>query len=201
MKDIYLYDNSDTLINKLGIKDANELENAEANYTSLRLSELIETPLEGDFSYEHLLEYHKYIFQDIYDFAGIQRKLNIYKEEDVLGGLSIEYSDVFDIKKDATSIIDKFNKIEIKDSDVIRKITEYIALLWKVHPFREGNTRTIITFSTALIESKGFKVKKEMFEKHAKYVRTALVAYNAIFDDGDFSKKKYLENFIKDTID
>lgn len=129
MKDIYLYDNSDTLINKLGIKDAKELENAEANYTSLRLRELIETPLEGDFSYDHLLEYHKYIFQDIYDFAGIQRKLNIYKEEDVLGGLSIEYSDVFYIKKDATSIIDKFNKIDINDLDVIRKITEYIALL------------------------------------------------------------------------
>lgn len=40
-----------------------------------------------------------------------------------------------------------------------------------------------------------------MFEKHARYVRTALVAYNAIFKDGDFSKKEYLEKFIEDAID
>ncbi len=48
-----------------------------------------------------LLKMHKYIFQDMYDWAGQQRKQNIYKEEHVLGGLSIDYSDVFDIQKDS----------------------------------------------------------------------------------------------------
>ena len=201
MRDIYLYDNSNTLINKFGIKDSRKLDKIEANYTSLRLRELIDHPLQGDFDYEHLLLYHKYIFQDLYDWAGIQRKINMYKEEGILGGLSIEYSDVFDIKNDSINILKDFENIDFYEKNSHINIAKCIALLWKVHPFREGNTRTIITFSTALIESKGISINKKMFEKHARYVRTALVAYNAVFEDGDYSKKEYLEDFIRDAID
>jgi len=92
---------------------------------------------------------HKYIFQDLYEWAGQQRKLNIYKEEAVLGGLSIDYSDVFDIPRDAESVLSEMrNKnwsvMNIHDSAV--QFSDSLAKLWRVHPFREGNTRTTVTF-------------------------------------------------------
>jgi len=101
MRDIYLYEDCDVLKNLLGIKDMKLLNDAEADYVTYRLKEIAINPLPGDYDYVHLLQMHKYIFQDMYEWAGQQRKLNIYKEEPVLGGLSIDYSDMFDIPKDA----------------------------------------------------------------------------------------------------
>lgn len=41
----------------------------------------------------------------------------------------------------------------------------------------------------------------KLFENNAHYVRTALVAYNAVFDDlGDLSKKEYLLKIVEDAI-
>lgn len=92
MRDIYLYEGTDVLKNLLDIKDRKLLDEAEADYVTYRLKEIAIHPLPGGYDYAHLLQMHKYIFQDIYEWAGQQRKLNIYKEEPVLGGLSIDYS-------------------------------------------------------------------------------------------------------------
>ncbi|MCI9163286.1 MAG: hypothetical protein HFG59_08520 [Lachnospiraceae bacterium] len=52
---------------------------------------------------------HYYIFQDIYEWAGKIRIINIEKSEPALGGILIEYSDCFDMVKDATDVLDKMN--------------------------------------------------------------------------------------------
>lgn len=76
-----------------------------------------------------------------------------------------------------------------------------LARLWKVHPFREGNTRTTITFCCQYADEIGLNMNREIFEKNSRYVRTALVAYNAYFADGsNFSKKEYLERIVYDAI-
>ncbi len=62
-------------------------------------------PLPGEYNTEHLLRMHHYIFQDLYEWAGEPRIIAIYKEEDVLGGMSVEYSDPFDIVKDIHNIL------------------------------------------------------------------------------------------------
>lgn len=65
---------------------------------------------------------------------------------------------------------------------------------------REGNTRTTVTFCCQFIEDKGISIDRTLFEKNARYVRTALVAYNAFFADGsDFSKKEYLQRIVFDS--
>lgn len=93
MLDPYVYPGTSILRNVLGIQEQQMLDDAEADYVSLRLRELAEYPLEGDYDVVHLTEMHKYIFQDIYEWAGKIRTINIEKEEPALGGLSIEYSD------------------------------------------------------------------------------------------------------------
>jgi len=81
------------------------------------------------------------------------------------------------------------------------EFSDSLAKLWRVHPFREGNTRTTVTFCCQYADSVGMVLDRELFEKNAQYVRTALVAYNAVFDDlGDKSKPEYLVRIVEDAI-
>ncbi len=204
MRDIYLYEDCSVLINKLGIKNQEDLEDAEADYVSFRLKDLALNPLPGKYDYNHFLMMHHYIFQDIYDWAGQQRKLNIYKEEPVLGGLSVSYSDVFDISRDAAIALDEMtatNWSDLSPSEKAKQFSKSLAKIWKVHCFREGNTRTAITFCCQYADEMGFPINRILFEENSRYVRTALVAYNAVFEDlGDLSKKEYLEQIVFDAI-
>ena len=204
MRDPYLYEEVQVLKNKLDIRSQEELDDAEADYVVYRLKDLTMNPMQGEYNTEHLLKMHHYIFQDLYDWAGEPRIIAMYKEEDVLGGMSVEYSDTFDITKDIHFILSDMRNKPWKDMDRKLAANEFcssLAALWKVHPFREGNTRTTITFCCQYADEIGLKINRELFEKNSRYVRTALVAYNAYFADGsDFSKKEYLEKIVYDAM-
>ncbi len=204
MRDPYLYENTEVLKNKLDIRTQDGLNDAEADYVVYRLKELAMNPLLGEYNTEHLLRMHHYIFQDLYEWAGEPRIIAIYKEEDVLGGMSVEYSDPFDIVKDIHNILSDMRGKPWKDMDRKRATVEFcdsLARLWKVHPFREGNTRTTITFCCQYADAIGLKINRELFEKNSRYVRMALVAYNAYFADGsNFSKREYLEKIVYDAM-
>ena len=204
MRDIYLYEDCDVLKNLLGIRDKKLLDEAEADYVTYRLKEVAIKPLHGNYDYAPLIQMHRYIFQDIFEWAGQQRKLNIYKEEPVLGGLSVIYSDVLDIRKDAEHALREmrekhWNTMNVHEAAL--QFSDSLAKLWKVHPFREGNTRTTITFCCQFADEIGLSPNRELFEQNAQYVRTALVAYNAVFDDmGDISKPEYLVKIVEDAL-
>ena len=112
MRDPYLYPNTEVLKNKFGVMDNEKLNTIEAEYTSTRLKEIIENPIKGNFDLDHLCRMHDYIFQDLYDWAGQPRIINIEKSEPVLGGISIEYSDFQDIKIMASSILSKMEEVD-----------------------------------------------------------------------------------------
>ncbi len=204
MRDPYLYEDSNVLKNILGITNQEELEGAEANYVSFRLKEIAQNPLSGDYDTKHFLKMHWYIFQDIYTWAGQPRIISIYKEEDVLGGMSVEYSDPFDIVNDIHHALSDMRKKPWKDlthEELTKEFCNSLAKLWKIHPFREGNTRLTVTFCCQFADEIGIKINRNLFEDNSRYVRTALVAYNAFFADGsDFSKKEYLERIVSDAI-
>ena len=60
---LYCYPDSSVLINKLDIREQKKLEIFERKLTMLRLLELIDKPLDGDFDFRHLKEIHRYIFR------------------------------------------------------------------------------------------------------------------------------------------
>lgn len=133
------------------------------------------------------------------------RVINIEKPEPALGGISIEYSDCFDIKRDANAVLQEMNRYswECEPIEVVAKMfSQYMAALWKIHPYREGNTRTIVTFCSQFIENRGFFIDSELFKDHAQYMRTALVAASAFFSDlGDKRKSEYLNKIILDALE
>ena len=205
MNDSYLYPHTDILKNLADIRDREMLSCMEAEYTSIRLAELVIGESVGRFDFVALCDMHHYIFQDIYEWAGKIRIINIEKSEPALGGISIEYSDCFDIEKDATFVLDKMNHYAWEKAfieEVAEIFSKYLAELWKVHPYREGNTRTVITFCSQFIESKGFYIDSDLFKDNAQYMRTALVAANALFSDlGDKRKPEYLEKIVLDALE
>lgn len=159
------------------------LDNAEADYVVYRLKDLALNSLGGDYHAEHLLRMHEYIFGDIFEWAGVPRTISIYKEEDVLGGQSVEYSDPFDIVNDLHHVLSDMRAKEWNNISLRQKAFEFcnsLARLWKIHPFREGNTRTTIMFCCQFADEMGFPLNRKLFEENSIYVRTARVAYNVL---------------------
>lgn len=138
-------------------------------------------------------------------WAGKPRVINIEKAEIVLGEISIEYSDCFGIVKDAEYVLDEMNRYDWQNAsfeNVVRRFSDYMAKLWRVHPYREGNTRTIVTFCCMFIESQGIYIESNLFKDNASYMRSALVAANAVFHDlGDLRKPEYLYRIVQDALE
>ncbi len=206
MRDPYLYPDTEVLKNLLGIRDSKKLQEAEGDYVTFRLSEIAEDDrMTGVFDFSALCRMHYRIFQDIYEWAGKPRIMNIEKIETVLNGISIEYSDVFDIERDAKAVLKDMNLYgweKASFDETVRNFSDCMAKLWKSHPFREGNTRTIVTFCAMFIEERGIYIDSELFKDNAEYMRDALVAASAVFSDlGDRRKPQYLYRIVEDALE
>ena len=109
MPDPYLYEDVPVLRNKLGIKTEKILDLVEAEQSRANMMLLYERPF-SSFSPAGLREIHRFLFGDIYDWAGEYRIINIQKAERLLGGRSVWYSNDDDIARDLDAA---FHKIQI----------------------------------------------------------------------------------------
>ncbi|MDV0445436.1 hypothetical protein MmiAt1_10140 [Methanimicrococcus sp. At1] len=205
MHDPYTYGETDVLINKQNIKNLKIFEEMEAEYTGMRLREIAVRPLKGNYDFEHFCKIHQYIFQDIFDWAGETRTVNIEKPEDVLGGISIEYTDVKEIQSLAEITITKMTSVEWENLNIDEKakqFSKYLAALWKIHCFREGNTRTVVHFCCQYADHIKMPLDRSIFEHNSLYFRNALVAATAVFSDlGDKSNLEYLIKIVRDALE
>lgn len=148
----YCYPNSDVLKNKLNITDSNELFEAEKELTAIRLRELQGNPIKGNFDFNHLKAIHKYIFQDVYDWAGKERTVEIGK-----GNLFCITSC---IQSYAESIFNKYYSqcYAARDNyeDFIRVFADNYGDLNALHPFREGNGRAQREFARMICQKCGY---------------------------------------------
>ena len=105
---------------------------------------------------EHMVNIHKYLFGDIYEWAGTFRKENLYKSEGVLSGGSAEYADYHEIEKRLKKLLQEYADIDwMKAAKKGDKVSDFLLALWSIHPFREGNIRTCITFLWHYLKGKG----------------------------------------------
>ena len=198
MKDIYVYPNTNVLINKLNIKTTKELDDAENALVSLNIANLLSNPFEIKTVFD-IKKIHKHLFSDLYDWAGENRKINMYKEEPVLNGLSVSYSDYREIDNDLNKLDKDFKKVQWNDLnklETINNIVRLISRMWRIHCFREGNTRTTTTFLYLFMIQLSLKVNVDFIGKHAKFFRNALVL--ASIDE--YSEYEHLTNILMDSI-
>jgi cell filamentation protein len=197
MRDPYLYEDADVLINLGNIKDVELLKSAEADVTGYTLAILYNTEFKK-FDSQALLDAHRIIFGDLYPWAGEIRTIQMTKPEQVLGGDTVRYSHPKEIKNELAAVLKETTTLnQAQDrNDLIFRIVRITAKLWQIHPFREGNTRAIVAFSILLAQHHGIEVNSLLFEKHAAYVRNALVWAS----QGIYAKFEYLERIYFDAM-
>ena len=128
----------------------------------------------------------------------------LVKQEDILNGDSVLYADPAMIQTSLDYLFREEGRqtygTTLSEADVAR-LAQFIAFLWQVHPFVEGNTRTVAVFSELYLGSLGFTVGNEPFQKHARYYRDALVRANYRNNEaGILPERKPLEAFYENLL-
>ena len=148
-----------TLKNKLGITDYSKLKNAEADIGFVKLID-IDSIYEGELNSKLVRDLHKHIFEDIFDWAGEYRIVPIFKQEIVIPGISLDYEKPQKISESLDKKIADLDKTDWKKMTTKQISLEFarkLALMWKVHPFRDGNTRTTLAFADLYAREHGFQ--------------------------------------------
>ena len=138
---VYCYPDSDVLINKLDFRNLDDLLLVERRFTMLRLLELMDNPIKGKFNLKHLQAIHAYIFQDIYDWAGKIRTVDIAK-----GNM---FCKVELIQEQADLLFGKLKKESylegLEEETFVKRLAYYFSEINALHPFREGKCSIMST--------------------------------------------------------
>lgn len=129
------------LENKLGITDSSELARTEERISKRKALELFETGMLDNFevgTFQGLAEIHEYLFNEIYDFAGKIREVNIAK-----GGF--RFAPVMYLEAALTNI-------EKMPQSTFDEIIEKYVEMNVAHPFREGNGRSTRIWLDAILK-------------------------------------------------
>ena len=188
------------------LKEENNEVNQEEQECDLVSTRIVELLQEDNFelSIDYLKYIHKYLFQDVYEFAGEFRKVDFSKHERILNNDSVAYGDhkLLEQSLDYDITLEKNkNYNEMNIVDVINNITDFSSRIWQIHPFREGNTRTTALFIEKYLVSLGYNVDNTLFKDKSVYFRNALVRSNYfnnylnIKEDNSFLIKFY-ENLL-----
>lgn len=170
----------------------------ECDLVSSRIVELIN---DRNFSFRTttLKVIHEYLFKDIYDFAGKYRTYNISKDEPVLNNDTVVYASYneiesileYDFKKEL-----EFDYSSLKIEEQVSKIAEFTSSIWQVHPFGEGNTRTVAVMIEKYLRSLGYHINNDLFKENSVYFRNALVRSNySNRSKGIYASNEYLLKF------
>ncbi len=160
--------------------DTNIIREKECDLVSLRIAQLLEDKSFG-FSPITLKNIHRYLFKDIYDFAGNYRDYNISKREPILNGETVKYVNYQDIESYFNYDFKEekeFDYSKLNNDELIKHISKFTSSIWQVHAFGEGNTRTTAVFIEKYLNNMGFNVNNDMFEEYSLYFRNALVRSN-----------------------
>ena len=150
---IYCYKDTNILVNKLNIKNGEKLNKKDSDISAVKIFELRQNKIKGNFDVKHFTSIHKHIFEDLYSFAGLFRTENIAK-----GNFS--FAEWNYIESELNRILNELkNEKYLKDlnkENLAKRLAYYMAELNVLHPFREGNGRTIREFIRQLAYNNGY---------------------------------------------
>ena len=160
--------------------DEDDADREEADKVSSNISKLLQTNA-FTYSVAGLSGIHCAIFDGVFKHAGRFRDYDISKKEWVLEGDSVLYGRWQDLRMAIEYDLDQerqFDYTALTKKQMVEHLANFISGLWQIHPFAEGNTRTIAVFTIKYLCSQGFRVNNELFELNSWYFRNALVRAN-----------------------
>lgn len=175
----------------------------EADIVSTRIAALLQ---EDGFTLSPvtLKHIHRTLFAEIYSYAGEFRKYNISKDEPILGGRSVKYTNYQMIEDTFAYDFEQEKRKSyagLSSEEVMKRIAEFTSAIWQVHAFGEGNTRTTAVFIQKYLNYMGFQVDNSLFLENSLYYRNALVRSNyGSYSEGVVPTNKWLERFYENLL-
>ena len=152
----------------------------EADRVAARINEVIEE--EGfNFSPTYLVALHGLVFEGVFPHAGSVREVNLRKREWVLRGDSVTYGHAPAIEKTLEYDFDRergYSYSRKSKEEIVGHFARFIAGIWQIHPFREGNTRTVAVFAIKYLKSMRIMATNDLFAESSWFFRNALVRAN-----------------------
>ncbi len=163
------YENSTVLKNKFNIRDGAKLDLMERTTTTLRIAQAMEDISFTDVDFTFYKNLHKYVFGDIYEWAGNIRKVEMSKK-------GTSFCPVNEIEKCGNNLFKRLQsnnylKVFIGD-EFINEFTELYCDLNYLHPFREGNGRIQRLFLNMLLLSIGKSLDFSRIDKDLLMIAT-----------------------------
>ncbi len=150
---------------------------------------------------EYYLGLHKQIFDGVFPHAGKIRDVELTKREWVLNGDTVQYTPSCVIRDSLDYDFNKEKEFSYKglsEDRFVEHFASFISGVWQIHPFREGNTRTVALFAIKYLRSRGYTVTNDLFAEKSWYFRNALVRANYENDRLRVEKTQLpLEEFFK----
>lgn len=185
----YCYKDSNVLKNKFDVRDLKKLEEIEKIIVSSKSIELRNMSDIGEFDIKHLILIHKFLFGDIYDFAGKFRNENISKG-------SFRFAEWKYIEEQLNVLLNQLKKEnyleDLEKTKLIERLAYYMAEMNVLHPFREGNGRAIREFIRELAVKNGYDIDFENYK--SKELLDAMI--KSVYDITDL--KEIISNSIRD---
>lgn len=181
-----------------GDDDRQEADNTTTNIGKILASRTF------DFSTNGYVSLHKRIFAGVFKHAGHIRDYDITKKEFVLRGGTVYYLNWEDLRRALDYEIDRekqFSYTGLSQDEVIAHLAKFVADLWQIHAFCEGNTRTTAVFAIQYLRFLGYDVNNDMFAANSWYFRNALVRANyKNVQQGIEYSPIYLERFFRNLL-
>jgi cell filamentation protein len=164
--DVYCIPGTAVLKNKAGITDQDQLDEYEGDFTAIRLLELTQSPVEGSFDLAHLCKIHQYLFQDVYEWAGEVRSVDIIRGES-------RFCNVRHIQSYSSTVFSALAAekylVNLEPEVFANRLAHYLSEINAIHPFREGNGRVQRLFISQLAEQAGYTLDYSALDQAELY--------------------------------
>ena len=179
-------------------------EKEEADKVAMNITKLF-SEQSFTFSVAGFASIHRQIFKGVFKHAGQFRDYDITKKEWVLDGDTVLYASCTQLQATLEYDLEQEKQFDYSNlalPDAIRHIAAFVANIWQIHPFREGNTRTTAVFTIKYLRSIGFRnIDNTLFEQHSWFFRNALVRANYKNARlGVNNSPQYLERFFRNLL-
>lgn len=148
--DYYCYPDSKVLRNKLNIQDEKTLDTAEREITGLKAVEFVSNPFPDELDFNYVKNLHRFLFSDIYDWAGETRTIDISK-----GNIFCQH-ELIGVNAEALMKELKAENYLLDSDNIAERLAYYLGDLNSIHPFREGNGRAQRLFISELARRAGY---------------------------------------------
>lgn len=143
------YEGTNCLINKFDIRDDNKLKSLEADITLGKSVQLLNSDESVKLDVDYYKYIHKFLFEDIYDWAGHFRTIDISKK----GTVFAKYQNIETLLSKAINRLEEQSFFKgLNKDDLIESVLDFYLVTNHIHPFREGNGRTQRIFISQLLK-------------------------------------------------